>query len=51
MDVIDQPRSTYLAEWAVDMSVQALKAGGATLIKTFQGPGFPELVTATPGLS
>lgn len=46
MDVIDQPRSMYLAELAVDMSVQVLKPGGATLIKTFQGVGFPELVAA-----
>jgi 23S rRNA (uridine2552-2'-O)-methyltransferase len=46
MDVIDQPRSMYLAELALDMSLQVLKPGGAVLIKTFQGAGFQELVAA-----
>jgi 23S rRNA (uridine2552-2'-O)-methyltransferase len=50
MDVIDQPRSMYLAELAVDMAAQVLKPGGDTLIKTFQGSGFPQLVTVMKGI-
>jgi 23S rRNA (uridine2552-2'-O)-methyltransferase len=46
MDAIDQPRSMYLAELALDMAAQVLKPGGSTLIKTFQGPGFGELVAS-----
>lgn len=44
MDAIDQPRSLYLAELALDIARQALKPGGDVLIKTFQGSGFDELV-------
>jgi 23S rRNA (uridine2552-2'-O)-methyltransferase len=44
MDVIDQPRSMYLAELALDMSYRVLKEGGSALIKVFQGSGFTELV-------
>ncbi|HNR23298.1 MAG TPA: 23S rRNA (uridine(2552)-2'-O)-methyltransferase RlmE [Steroidobacteraceae bacterium] len=44
MDAIDQPRSMYLCELALDMATRVLKPGGAALIKTFQGAGFQELV-------
>lgn len=44
MDAIDQPRSLYLAELALDIARRALKPGGDVLIKTFQGSGFNELV-------
>jgi 23S rRNA (uridine2552-2'-O)-methyltransferase len=44
VDVIDQPRSMYLAELALDMSGHVLKPGGTALIKVFQGSGFQELV-------
>jgi 23S rRNA (uridine2552-2'-O)-methyltransferase len=44
MDAIDQPRSMYLAELALDFARQVLKPNGTVLIKTFQGAGFPELV-------
>lgn len=44
MDAIDQPRSMYLCELALDFAAQVLKPGGAALIKTFQGAGFQELV-------
>lgn len=47
MDAIDQPRSLYLVELALDMAARVLKPGGTTLIKTFQGYGFQELVVAT----
>ncbi len=45
-DAIDQPRSMYLCELALDMATRVLKPGGATLIKTFQGAGFQELVAS-----
>ena len=44
VDVIDQPRSLYLAELALDLSARILKPGGAALIKVFQGAGLRELV-------
>jgi 23S rRNA (uridine2552-2'-O)-methyltransferase len=44
MDAIDQPRSMYLCELALDMARRVLKPGGAVLIKTFQGAGFQELI-------
>lgn len=43
---IDQPRSLYLAELALDMSSRVLKADGCALIKVFQGAGFQELVAS-----
>jgi 23S rRNA (uridine2552-2'-O)-methyltransferase len=46
MDSIDQPRSIYLAELALDMAEQVLKREGSALIKVFQGAGFQELVAA-----
>lgn len=44
IDAIDQPRSMYLCELALDFATRVLKPGGAALIKTFQGAGFQELV-------
>jgi 23S rRNA (uridine2552-2'-O)-methyltransferase len=44
MDAIDQPRSMYLAELALDFATRVLKPKGSVLIKTFQGAGFRELV-------
>jgi 23S rRNA (uridine2552-2'-O)-methyltransferase len=44
VDVIDQPRSMYLAELALDMAGRVLKPGGHALIKVFQGAGFQDLV-------
>jgi 23S rRNA (uridine2552-2'-O)-methyltransferase len=40
---VDQPRSIYLAELAIDFAEQHLKPGGDLLIKIFQGEGFDEL--------
>ncbi len=37
---VDQPRSMYLAELALDMAARVLKEGGGALIKMFQGAGF-----------
>jgi 23S rRNA (uridine2552-2'-O)-methyltransferase len=44
MDSVDQPRSMYLAELALDMASRVLKPEGAALIKVFQGAGFQELL-------
>lgn len=41
--VVDQPRTMYLAELALDFAQNVLKPGGNLVIKTFQGTGFPEL--------
>lgn len=49
MDVIDQPRSMYLAELALEMGTRILKPGGHALIKVFQGSGFQELLQAARG--
>jgi 23S rRNA (uridine2552-2'-O)-methyltransferase len=49
VDAIDQPRSIYLAELALDLAGRVLKPGGAALIKVFQGTGFTELVKAARG--
>ncbi len=39
---MDQPRSIYLAELALDTAQTVLKKGGTFLIKMFQGTGFDE---------
>jgi 23S rRNA (uridine2552-2'-O)-methyltransferase len=44
IDVVDQPRASYLAELALDFAGQVLKPGGDLLLKVFQGAGFEELV-------
>jgi 23S rRNA (uridine2552-2'-O)-methyltransferase len=44
---VDQPRAMYLAELAMDFAHQTLSAGGALIVKLFQGEGFDEyLATA-----
>jgi len=40
---VDQPKSIYLAELALDFAEQHLKVGGNLLMKVFQGEGFTEL--------
>ena len=40
---VDQPRSMYLTELALDMCGEFLRDGGSLLVKTFQGAGFEEL--------
>jgi 23S rRNA (uridine2552-2'-O)-methyltransferase len=44
---IDQPKSMYLVELALDMSRNILKPNGAFLAKVFQGEGFDELLQDT----
>ncbi len=46
IDAVDQPRSMYLAELALDTAGSVLKPGGTALIKVFQGSGFTELLAA-----
>ena len=41
---VDQPRSMYLAELALDLAQRVLKPGGSFVCKVFQGEGFDEFV-------
>ena len=44
MRSVDQPRSMYLAELALDLARKVLTSGGSFVTKVFQGEGFEELV-------
>lgn len=44
IDAVDQPKSMYLAELALEFADRVLAPGGDVLIKLFQGAGFDELV-------
>jgi len=44
MNAVDQPRSMYLVELALDMAQRVLAPGGAFVCKVFQGEGFDELL-------
>ncbi len=44
LNAIDQPRSMYLCELAVDFAQETLTSGGDLLMKVFQGEGFDELL-------
>ncbi|RZV36392.1 MAG: 23S rRNA (uridine(2552)-2'-O)-methyltransferase RlmE [Chromatiales bacterium] len=41
---VDQPRSMYLVELALDMARRVLKPGGSFVCKVFQGEGFDDFV-------
>jgi 23S rRNA (uridine2552-2'-O)-methyltransferase len=41
---VDQPRTVYLAELALELARETLKPGGALVVKAFQGEGFDELL-------
>jgi len=41
---VDQPRSMYLVELALDMARKVLKPGGSLVCKVFQGEGFDDFV-------
>lgn len=45
MKAVDQPRSMYLVELAVDMARQVLKPGGVFVAKVFQGEGSDALLS------
>ncbi|MDX1697506.1 MAG: 23S rRNA (uridine(2552)-2'-O)-methyltransferase RlmE [Thiohalobacterales bacterium] len=44
MGAVDQPRSMYLVELAVELADKVLRDGGTLLCKVFQGEGFDELL-------
>lgn len=44
IDAVDQPRSMYLAELALEFADRVLTPGGDVLIKLFQGAGFDEIL-------
>ncbi|MCU7938237.1 MAG: 23S rRNA (uridine(2552)-2'-O)-methyltransferase RlmE [gamma proteobacterium symbiont of Bathyaustriella thionipta] len=41
---VDQPKSMYLLELAIDLADQVLKPQGTLLMKVFQGEGFEQLL-------
>jgi 23S rRNA (uridine2552-2'-O)-methyltransferase len=49
MEAVDQPRSMYLAELAVDFAARVLREGGDLLFKAFQGEGFDALARQLRG--
>ena len=44
MNAVDQPRSMYLVELALELARQVLAPGGSFVAKVFQGEGFDELI-------
>ena len=44
MAVVDQPRSMYLCELALDFAREVLKPGGGIVVKLFQGEGFDQYI-------
>jgi 23S rRNA (uridine2552-2'-O)-methyltransferase len=43
---VDQPRSMYLVELALDMATRVVAPGGAFVAKVFQGEGFDQLLAS-----
>ncbi len=44
MNAVDQPRSMYLVELALNMACRVLAPGGSFVAKVFQGEGFDALI-------
>jgi 23S rRNA (uridine2552-2'-O)-methyltransferase len=44
IDAVDQPRSMYLAELALEFAERVLAPGGDALVKLFQGAGFDQVI-------
>jgi 23S rRNA (uridine2552-2'-O)-methyltransferase len=44
IDAVDQPRSMYLAELAMEFADRVLAPGGDVLVKLFQGAGFDDFM-------
>ena len=44
IDAVDQPRSMYLAELALEFADRVLAPGGDLLVKLFQGAGFEQFM-------
>jgi 23S rRNA (uridine2552-2'-O)-methyltransferase len=49
IDAVDQPRSMYLAELALEFADRVLAPGGDLLVKLFHGEGFDRLIRDTRG--
>jgi 23S rRNA (uridine2552-2'-O)-methyltransferase len=49
IDAVDQPRSMYLAELALEFADRALAPGGDLLVKLFQGAGFEQIIKDARG--
>ncbi len=49
IDAVDQPRSMYLAELALDFADRVLAPGGDLLVKLFQGEGFDHFIKEARG--
>jgi 23S rRNA (uridine2552-2'-O)-methyltransferase len=49
IDAVDQPRSMYLAELALEFAERVLAPGGDLLVKLFQGAGFAEIIKDARG--
>ena len=49
VNAVDQPRSMYLVELALDMAHRVLTSGGSFVAKAFQGEGFDALFRDTQG--
>jgi len=47
IDAVDQPRSMYLAELALEFADRVLAPGGDLLVKLFQGEGFDRIIKET----
>ena len=47
IDAVDQPRSLYLAELALDFADRVLAPGGDLLLKLFQGAGIDQFIRDT----
>jgi len=43
-NAVDQPRSMYLVELALDLAQKTLRPGGAFVSKVFQGEGFDQMM-------
>ncbi len=44
MATVDQPRSMYLCELALDFAKEVLRPGGGFVVKVFQGDGFEQYI-------
>ena len=47
---VDQPRSIYLCELALDFAREVLSPGGGFLVKVFQGEGFDQYLQELRGV-
>ena len=45
VSAVDQPRSMYLVELALDLATQTLEKGGTLVSKVFQGEGFEAVMS------